>query len=91
MNGDERTIADLQQRLHEESQRRFQQIEKNQDRQGKQLDELIKNTADLPKLKKDVEEINTERNKFEGAAKLATLMGGGSLLAEGIRWLFYCR
>ncbi len=98
MSVEDTTIADLQQRLHNENQRRFEQIEKNQDRQAEQLEQLLKNTADLPTLKSDigdlkdaVKDIDGDRNKIKGAVKLGVGAGGLSLLAEGARWLFFRR
>ena len=89
MSAQETTIAVLQNRLHEENQRRFEQIEKNQDNQSKMLGEVLKNTADLPDLKKDVEKLKSDRNKIKGAASVGAWLGGGSLLGEAIRWMVF--
>ena len=95
MTAQDATIADLQQRLHDENQRRFEQIEKNQDNLaskfvelGRTLEEVVTNTSCLQQLKEDVADIEKDRNKIKGAVKLGVGMGGFSLLAEGMRWLW---
>ena len=71
---DSELIADnreLQQRLHGQNQRRFEQIEKNQDKQGEVLQEVLENTRDLSKLKDDVSDIKEEITKTD-LSKLKT-------------------
>ena len=89
MSAQETTISILQQQLHAENQRRFVAIEEEQQKQRALLESIARNTADLPKLKEDVESLTTDRNKFKGATRLAVLMGGGGLVSEGVRWLFF--
>ena len=61
MSAQESTIATLQHQLHDENKRRFEQIERNQDRQQMILDKILANTGDLPALKATIEEIEQER------------------------------
>jgi hypothetical protein len=51
------------------------------------LTQIIANTAELPKLKADVEEIQEERSKAKGAVKLALALGTSSGILEGLHWL----
>jgi uncharacterized FlaG/YvyC family protein len=88
MSAQESTIATLQHQLHQESQRRFEQIEKNQDRQQKVLEQVLSNTSDLPQLKATVEDIDKERNRAKGAVKLAMVLATSSGVIEAYRWIF---
>jgi hypothetical protein len=67
MSVQETTIATLQQQLHGENQRRFQQIEKNQDAQQRLLNQILANTAVLPHIKADVVELGSKVEELEGA------------------------
>lgn len=88
MSAQESTIATLQHQLHEENRRRFEQIERNQDRQQMILDKILANTGDLPALKATIEEIEQERNRAKGAIKLALALATSSGVIEAARWIF---
>ena len=70
MSAAESTIATLQHQLHRENQRRFEQIEKNQENQQKILNQIVVNTADLPKLKDRVDELETDSNRVKGGGAM---------------------
>lgn len=88
MSALEQTIATLQQQLHAENQRRFQQIEKNQDSQKRMLDQILLNTAELPALKEKVEkvegqvdELKESHQRTKGASALgAVILGSWELI-----------
>lgn len=91
MTRDDATIADLQQRLHDENQRRFEQIEKNQDNLaskfvelGKTLEEVVTNTSCLQQLKEDVADIEKDRNKIKARSS------SGSAWVVSVCWLREC-
>jgi hypothetical protein len=78
MSAAESTIATLQHQLHQESQRRFEQIEKNQDRQQKMLEQIVASTAGLPDLKNTIAEMGGKVESLEGAHN--RLKGGTGVL-----------
>lgn len=85
MDNRDATIANLQQRLHQENQRRFEQIEKNQDNQKTTLEEILKNTVDLPKLKNDVEDLKNSHQRLKGGGIVISALLGAW---EAVRFLF---
>ena len=78
MSAAESTIATLQHQLHQENQRRFEQIEKNQDRQQKMLEQIVASTAGLPDLKNTIAEMEGKVESLEGAHN--RLKGGTGVL-----------
>ena len=78
MSAAESTIATLQHHLHQENQRRFEQIEKNQDRQQKMLEQIVASTAGLPDLKNSITEMEGKVESLEGAHN--RLKGGTGVL-----------
>lgn len=88
MSAQESTIATLQHQLHKETQRRFEQIESNQDRQGKILEQLLVNTADLSSLKIDVDTLKVDRDNAKGAIKIVGALGIGGMVGA-IKFLFF--
>lgn len=80
---------DLQRRLHEETQRRFENIEDRLREQDKVLEKILENTVDLPDLKTKVGELDREHNLAKGAAKLGGVFVGGTGLFEVLRWVFW--
>lgn len=86
MSAQEQQILNLQQQLHAENQRRFEQIEKNQDKQQKMLEELLVNTQGLGQMKLDVDDLKDAHSRLKGASAV-----GGAILAgwEAIRFLFF--
>lgn len=93
MSAQDATIASLQNRLHAENSRRFEQIEKNQERQQEMLEEVLRNTASLPQLKEDIEKTNSDVEDLKAAHN--RLRGGGKALGgmvaawEVIRFVFF--
>lgn len=77
----------LQWQLHEQNQTRFEAIESNQQKQQDLLVEILRNTSDLPELKKKLEKIVDEHNRAKGVAKLAGWLFGGTTLIEGLRFI----
>jgi hypothetical protein len=81
MSAQESTIATLQHQLHQENTRRFEQIERNQDRQQKLLDQIALNTSDLPKLKDRVDGLEVTSDRIKGGGTtIALLMGSWELI-----------
>lgn len=78
----------LQQRLHEENQRRFVTIEKTLERQDGVLEQIAENTKDLPKMKDRLDTIESEHNKAKGAIKLVLAVATSGGLAELGRAVF---
>jgi hypothetical protein len=78
MSAQESTIATLQHQLHQENTRRFEQIERNQDRQQKVLETILANTAGLQDLKKELGEVSLKVENLEGAHN--RLKGGTGVL-----------
>jgi hypothetical protein len=63
--------VELQRQLHRETERRFEQIERNQDNQRKTLDVIAVNTADLPRLKEQVGILERDGNRMKGGGAVA--------------------
>jgi len=94
ISAEQAQLLQFQKQLHEQGQERFRAIESRLEAQnaiqvdhGKMLTQIIANTAELPKLKADVEEIQEERSKAKGAVKLALALGTSSGILEGLHWL----
>ena len=88
MSAQESTIATLQHQLHQENSRRFEQIEKNQDRQQKMLEQIVASTAGLPDLKgelanvgKKVESLEASHNRLKGGTGvIGALIGSWEII-----------
>ena len=89
MSAQETTIATLQQQLHAANIQRFEKIEETLKQQDKTLQQIVVNTSGLQELKSTVEDIDKDRNKVKGAAKIAVWLGGTGLLGEAARWIFF--
>ena len=88
-------VLQFQKQLHEQGQERFRAIEERlgkqeetQSEHGKMLATIAANTADLPKLKADVEDIQGERNRYKGVVKLALFLATSSGVGEVVRWFW---
>ena len=88
MSVEQQTILQLQQQLHDENKRRFEQIEKRQDKQDELLEKILANTADLPDLKKKVDEHDSSIDQAKGIGAVAVLLIGG---LDGLFHLFLRR
>lgn len=86
MSVEQQTILNLQQRLHEENQRRFEQIEEKQNKQDSILQQILSNTQDLPQLKKDVEDLKDGQSRIKGGGAVITFIIGSW---EAVRFFWH--
>jgi hypothetical protein len=77
MSVQDQTILDLQNRLHQENQRRMDEQDKRLERMEKTLGDIVANTVDLPEIKKRVDDHHETINKLKGASALGIVLFGG--------------